>query len=162
MKFSTQEEYGLRCLLQIAKQKSDKGLTIPEISELEGLTIPNVAKLMRILRLGGLVESERGQIGGYRLSRTAKQISLQDVLNVLGGRLFEDEFCISHSGAIDICTNSIDCSIRSVWKTVQKVVDDVLGKLSLQDLLSSEEELDLLVTDKIENSASSIPLKVLS
>ncbi len=162
MKFSTQEEYGLRCLLQLAKQTSNKGLTIPEISELEGLTIPNVAKLLRIMRLGGLVESERGQFGGYRLSRPPNQITLQDVLNVLGGRLFEDAFCNSHSGAIEICTNSIDCSIRSVWKTVQKVVDDVLGKLTLKDLLGSEEEVDLLVTDKIVSTAGSIPLKVLS
>ncbi|MBM4176774.1 MAG: Rrf2 family transcriptional regulator [Ignavibacteria bacterium] len=162
MKFSTQEEYGLRCLLQIAKHKSDRGLTIPEISELEGLTVPNVAKLLRIMRIGGLVESERGQIGGYKLSRPANEISLQDVVNVLGGRLFEDEFCNSHSGAIDICTNSIDCSIRSVWKTVQKVVDEVLGKLTLKDLLGSEEEVDSLVTDKFEASGNSNPLKILS
>jgi len=53
MKFSAQEEYGLRCLLRIAYSKSPNGITIPEISEIEKLSQANVAKLLRILRLGG-------------------------------------------------------------------------------------------------------------
>jgi len=50
MKFSAQEEYGLRCLLRIAGSKSPNGLTIPEISTVEGLTQANTAKILRILR----------------------------------------------------------------------------------------------------------------
>ena len=69
MKFSSQEEYGLRCLLRIARQGRKASLTIPEISEAEGLSSFYVAKLMRILRRAGLVKSARGQIGGYSLSR---------------------------------------------------------------------------------------------
>ncbi len=161
MKFSTQEEYGLRCLLQIAKQEPNRGLTIPEISELEGLTIPNVAKIMRIMRLGGLVDSERGQLGGYRLARPSDKITLRQVIAVLGGKLFETDFCDSHSGAIEICTNSIDCSIRSVWRTVQKIVDEVLGKITLKDLLSSEREVDAIVTGKLESDSGLFQLKVI-
>lgn len=40
-----------------------------------------------------------------------------------------------------ICTNSIDCSIRSLWQTVQNAVDDVLNKLSLKDLIASSDNL---------------------
>ena len=64
MKLSSSEEYGLRCLLQLARQAPGHSLTIPEISQAEGITHHNVAKLLRILRQGGFVASARGQQGG--------------------------------------------------------------------------------------------------
>ena len=141
MKFSSQEEYGLRCLLRIARDGGEKGLTIPEISQSEGITTPNAAKLLRILRLGGFLESARGQTGGYSLSKPAEEILVGDVLNVLGGKLYDKEFCNTFSGQVSICTNSIDCSIRSLWQMIQNSVDDVLKKLTLKDLLTSESSL---------------------
>jgi len=141
MKFSTQEEYWLRCLLRIARDANGKGLTIPEISKAEGMTIHNAAKLLRILRMGGFIASSRGQIGGYTLSRPSNQIYLKDVLDVLGGRLFDTQFCEHHKGVVDICTNTIDCSIRSLWQTLQTTVDGVLENITIKDMLSSEEPL---------------------
>jgi Mn-dependent DtxR family transcriptional regulator len=72
MKLSTQEEYGLRCLLQLARAGDAASLTIAEMSEREGISSPNVAKIMRILRRAGLVRSTRGKAGGYYLSRPAR------------------------------------------------------------------------------------------
>ena len=141
MKFSTQEEYGLRCLLRIARDANGKGLTIPEISKAEGMTIHNTAKLLRILRMGGFLASSRGQIGGYTLSRSAEEIFLKDVLDVLGRRLFDTSFCEHHKGVVEICTNTIDCSIRSLWQTLQNTVDGVLGNITIKDMLSPEEVL---------------------
>ena len=146
MKFSSQEEYGLRCLLRIARDEGEKGLTIPEISQSEGISIPNTAKLLRILRLGGFLESSRGQTGGYSLSKPAEEIAVGDVLSVLGGKLYDKEFCSSYSGNVNICNNSIDCSIRSIWQTVQLAVDDVLNKITLKDLLASENTLVTKIT----------------
>ena len=140
MKFSSQEEYGLRCLLRIARDAGTKGLTIPEISQAEKLSVPNVGKLLRILRIGGFLESSRGQTGGYTLSRKPDDIYLADVLNVLGGRLYDNEFCNTHSGIESICSNSIDCSIRSLWQLVQKSVDEVTTKINLKDILGSGNE----------------------
>ncbi len=141
MKFSAQEEYGLRCLLRISKAKSQNGLTIPEISQMEGLTEANTGKLLRALRLGGFIESTRGQTGGYKLTRPADKIIIGEVLAALGGRLFEDDFCADHSGSELICTHTIDCSIRSLWRTVQSLIDNVLGKMTLKDLIGTEIEV---------------------
>jgi len=103
MKFSVQEEYGLRCLLRIAKfSRIGKALTIPEISQVEGLSQHNVAKILRTLRIGGFLEASRGQVGGYTLAKTPNKIILSEVLECLGGKLFEEEeFC---SGP-DFCGN---------------------------------------------------------
>jgi Rrf2 family protein len=139
MKFSAQEEYGLRCILRIAKFYSvEKPLTIPEISRSEGLSEHNAGKILRVLRLGGLLESSRGQIGGYTLTRPPDQIFISEVLLVLGGRLYDDAFCNSHTGMSDICTNSIDCSLRSLWKMIQDAVDSIARKLTLKDLMGNE------------------------
>ena len=144
MKFNTQEEYGLRLLLRIAKSDSPNGLTIPELSEVEGLSTANVAKILRVLRLAGIIESARGQTGGYKLNQSADKILISDVLTSLGGKLYESNFCDLHAGVENICTNSIDCSIRSIWKTIQNMIDGVLSKVTLQNLLGKEEEVEAL------------------
>ncbi len=156
MKFSSQEEYGLRCLLRISMTDSPNGLTIPEISQLEGLSTANVGKILRSLRLGGFIESTRGQTGGYKLSRSPDEIIIGKVLAVLGGRLFEAGFCSDHAGNEAICTHSIDCSIRSLWRTVQSLLDSVLDKLTLKDLIGSEKNVEAVVTnfaDEVDTSS---------
>jgi Rrf2 family protein len=150
MKFSTQEEYGLRLLLRIAKSDSPNGLTIPEISELEGLSTANVGKILRVLRLAGFIESARGQTGGYKLNKDPNEILISNVLTSLGGKLYESNFCDTHAGIENICTNSIDCSIRSIWKAVQNMIDGVLSKFTLQDLLGNEEEVEALANSFAE------------
>jgi len=142
MKFSAQEEYGLRFLLRMGKFYGVKdGFTIPEISGLEGVSQHTVAKILRLLRLGGFLESERGQSGGYTLTRSPEEIKIGEVMTVLGGKLFDDSFCQTHSGAKNICLNSIDCSIRSLWRMIQDSVDKVVENLTLKDLLVSEDDL---------------------
>ena len=158
MKFNSQEEFGLRLLLRIAKSDSPNGLTIPEISELEGISIANAGKILRILRLADFRESSRGQTGGYKLKKPADEIIVNDVLSALGGKLYESGFCDLHAGIENICTNSIDCSIRSLWKTIQTMLDGVLSKINLQDLLGKEEDVDLLA----RNFAEKIETKILN
>jgi Rrf2 family protein len=139
MKLSSQEEYGLRCLLHVGREGS---VSISELARAEGISEPNVAKMMRVLREGGFVRSTRGQSGGYALSRPAEQINVGEVLATLGGRLYEPSFCDSHSGIERLCTHMPDCSIRSVWRMLQNAVDSVLGKITLKDLVVSEREMN--------------------
>ena len=136
MKLSSQEEYGLRCLLHLARHKCGTSLTIPEISQSEGISHHNVGKMLRILRQGGFVESERGQHGGYVLARAPEHIVVADVLNALGGRLFDSNFCEQHSGAEENCSHTLSaCSVRALWSRLQDAVDAVLHELTLRDLL---------------------------
>ncbi len=141
MKLSAQEEYGLRCVLHLARGGPGVSLTIPEISRAEGLSQPNVAKLMRHLRLGGLVQSARGQTGGYTLARPAESISLGAVLECLGGTLFGPRFCNRHAGKEETCTHAGDCSLRPLWSTMQLMLHGLLERTSLADLQGGEEEM---------------------
>ena len=135
MKFSAQEEYGLRCLLQIARLKPGESMTIPQISEVEGITPTHVAKLLMILRKDGFISATRGQAGGYFLARAASEIPVGEVLASLGGKLFDEEFCARHSGHMHICNHHIDCSVKSLWQVIQGAVDSVVNRITIADLL---------------------------
>ncbi|HSB60548.1 MAG TPA: Rrf2 family transcriptional regulator [Vicinamibacteria bacterium] len=156
MKLSSQEEYGLRCLLQIGRMGDAGSLTIAEMSQREGISAPNVAKLMRILRRAGLVKSTRGKAGGYTLSRPAAEIPVGEVLGALGGRLFDATFCEHHTGLERLCLNDSDCSIRPVLRHIQDAVDQVLAQLTIQSLLRSEREVAVSIT--ISPRAVPLPL----
>ncbi|WP_316821158.1 Rrf2 family transcriptional regulator [Pedobacter gandavensis] len=145
MKITAQEEYGLRILLRVARSDQKEGISIPALSEVEGLSVAYVSKLSRILRIAGYLYSTPGNKGGYVLALPAAEININQVLKVLGGALFSKNFCEEYPGAEKLCTNSVDCSIRSLWQMIQLTVDQLLDRVSLQDLISQEQaSTDLL------------------
>lgn len=143
MKFSAQEEYGLRCLMQIAQAK-EGSLTIPEISQFEGLSSTHVAKLLAILRKEGFINSTRGQAGGYALAMPPEKINIGEVLSALGGRLLDDSFCERHSGQLSTCTHAVNCSVKSLWTNIQIAVDQVVQRVTLADLIAAGKEPETL------------------
>lgn len=134
MHLSAQEEYGLRCLVQLARHDGEEPLSIQAIAQAEGLSAEYVAKLMRILRKGGLVKSTRGASGGYRLDRRPGEMTLWDAVAVLGGPLFPDGFCDSHPGSLRDCVHSPGCSIRGVWRSLNSLLRIALEGVSIEDL----------------------------
>ena len=68
MKITAQEEYGLRILIRIAGCKDAEGMSIPQLSEAEGISSHYVAKLTRMLRMEGFINSRPGNKGGYILA----------------------------------------------------------------------------------------------
>ncbi|MDI9636806.1 Rrf2 family transcriptional regulator [Kamptonema cortianum] len=140
MKFSAQEEYGLRCLIALARTGEDGSLTIPEISKMEGMTASHVAKILAILRKAKFVKSTRGQLGGYSLATSPDRIVVRDVLVPLGGKIFDNEFCDKHTGVLDTCVHDTDCILRPLWGSIQTAVDSVVGKYTLADLMEGRVE----------------------
>jgi Rrf2 family protein len=137
MKISSQEEYGLRCLLQLARAEEGHSLTIPEVAGNEGLSAPYVAKLLGVLRQAGLIESVRGRSGGYRLARSPAEIHLGAVMMALGEPLFEDaNFCARHPGTeTDTCVHVGDCTLKALWQTLDLWMRRALDQMTLADLL---------------------------
>ncbi len=140
MKITAQDEYGIRILLRIARADNSDGLPISQLAELEGLSPSYVAKITRSLRQADFISSTRGQKGGYVLAREASKIKINEVIKAMDGDIFDSSFCKNHSGHQRICTNSVDCSLRSLWQTVQLALDKVLEKISLADLIGSENQ----------------------
>lgn len=142
MKISAQEEYGLRCLLQLAKADAGgESLTLAQIARLEGISVANAGKLMWILNKAGLVQSQRGIKGGYHLARPANEIRLNQVISVLDGKPNESH-CKSYTGILESCVHTGDCGIRPVLLELHQIVDKALSEITLSQLLGTEEKVD--------------------
>ncbi len=140
MKITAQEEYGLRILIRVAGCRSESGMSIPQLSESEGLSSHYVAKLTRHLRIARFINSTKGHKGGYILARPAKEIIINDVLKSLGGALYDNKFCMNHAGTLKLCNHSVDCSSKSLWQMIQFTVDELLNKITLHHLVNPEKE----------------------
>ena|SRR5258708_3163996 len=145
MKISAQEEYGLRCLLQLARADSHgESLNLAQIARLEGISVANAGKLMWILNKAGLVQSQRGTKGGYRLSRPASDIHLNEVISVLDDQRVETH-CKSYAGVLDSCVHTGDCGIRPVIVELHQIVDNALSEITLSQLLGTEANVDAML-----------------
>jgi Rrf2 family protein len=147
MKFSSTEEYGLRCMLQMAKKGHQGMTTIVELAKKENLTTAHVAKIMGILRKGGMVQSIRGQSGGYQLARPPQDINVNEVLEALGGKFFsKEEYCSDAPGEHKACIHTMDCSLRSLWTGLEFAMTNYLKKCKLSDLVTTEPEMEKWVS----------------
>jgi Rrf2 family protein len=139
MKISAQEEYGVRCLLRLARV--GQSLTIPEIAQAESLSAPYVGKLLGVLRQAGFIESVRGRSGGYHLARPASEIRLGALLLALGEPLFDEPgYCERHAGpeTTGPCVHHDGCSLRGLWQTLEQWLRHTLDQITLDDLLHQE------------------------
>lgn len=141
MKISAQEEYGLRCLLQLAMLKSGESLTLPQIAEREGISQANAGKLMWLLNKSGFVQATRGTKGGYSLSRPANEIYLNEVIKVLDADEINGH-CESYTGVLESCVHKGDCGIRPVIVGLHEIVENALSQITLAQLVGTEAKVD--------------------
>lgn len=157
MKITAPEEYGIRCLLALGRE--GEPLSIPEISAAEGLSQPYVGKLLAMLKAAGLVESERGRGGGYRLALPPEEITIQMVMRALGEPMFrDDDFCQRYSGTETdgTCVHHNACSIRGLWSILEQSTRKVLQRITLADLSQCEGHVAELVRQQLIDVAQEI------
>jgi Rrf2 family protein len=136
MKLSPLEEYGLRCLIQLARRGNTQPVTIRQISESEGLSTAYVGKLMFFLQRADLVQSTRGVQGGYVLSRPPSELSLYEIFQALDPGVLDD-VCDKFTGNEQACVHSGACAIKNVWNGLSRHIDTYLKTVSLGDLAGS-------------------------
>src|SRR5919199_3489009 len=142
MKVSAQEEYGLRCLLQLARAgQQGESLTLAQIAEREGISVANAGKLMWILNKAGLVRSIRGTKGGYRLARPAAEIRLSEIIKVLDDDVLAGH-CKSYTGVLDACVHTGNCGIRPVIVGLHDIVEQALQNITLAQLVGTEAKVE--------------------
>src|ERR1043166_6717262 len=142
MKISAHEEYGLRCLVQLARAElNDESLTLNQIADRKGLSVANAGKLMWILVKAGLVQSTRGANGGDTVARPASAIRLNEVIRILDEDTV-DRFCKTHTGVLDSCIHTSDCGIRPVIVGLHEIVQSALAEITLAQLIGTEANVD--------------------
>ncbi len=138
MHFSAQEEYGLRCVLHLARKQDANSVTAREISECEQISLDYVHKLLGILKRNGLITSIRGINGGFSLKHPPGEISVCDVLKMLSSELNSEGHCAkfsrrkSHS-----CQGQVECKVKPFWDTVFRIYEEFGSRVTIQDLIDS-------------------------
>lgn len=141
MKISAQEEYGLRCLVQLASLPAGDSLTLPQIAEREGISQANAGKLMWLLNKAGFVSATRGTKGGYNLARSADEVYLSEVIKVLDADEI-DSHCESYKGVLPTCVHKGDCGIRPVIVGLHEIVQNALSQITLAQLVGDESKVN--------------------
>ncbi len=152
MQISTKGRYGLRAVLELARQSGDKPVSTKEISLKQKITIPYLEQLFFRLKNKGYVKSVRGAQGGYFLAKDASEISVGDVIECLDGPIeFTD--CKSTSDGHSTCIGRDNCMAISFWDELRDIINDRLYSTTLADLLKDFEKKQLDIKEGIETEA---------
>ena len=152
MRLTSTEEYGLRCLLTVARAYP-ASVSIAQVADAEGLSHDYAAKLLRVLRQGGLLLARRGAQGGFRLSRPAGEVTVWDALKSLDSPIYDADFCEGHTGQRETCVHNSGCTVRSLWTWVGGALETVLARVTLTDLLHGE----VHTTEALMSAAGAAP-----
>lgn len=130
MMISTKGRYGLRLILDIAKESQGKPVPIKEISRRQDISDKYLEQIIMQFTKAGLVKSVRGAQGGYILTKPASEITAGEVLRAAEGSLAPVECC--EIG----CDHSGGCITFGLYKRIKDAVDSVVDTTTIADMLS--------------------------
>lgn len=137
MKLSKKGEYALRSLINlgIAVEMKRKLVQVSELAESEQLPVKFLEQILQALKEAGIVESERGKFGGYRLARPASKILIGEVVRLIDGPLAPIR-CVSQT-AYEPCTcpDEAHCGLRMLMLDVRNAISGILDKYTLADVV---------------------------
>ena len=137
------EEYGLRCLLVLARQGIDGQMSIPDIAQAEGISVPYAYNLLSVMRQAGLVNAVRGRKGGFCISRHPGDINLLEVLTILGGPIMDPDHCSKRTGQLEQCVHTDQCSVYDILGSLAGQISVFLANKTLAELVASEQLITL-------------------
>ena len=136
MHFSAQEEYGLRCVLQLANNYGKEAITSRDISQSESISLDYVHKLLGILKRKGLIQSTRGVKGGFHLKKDPSLLTICEVLDLLCSELNSEGHCAKFKRKRELsCRKGKDCVVRPFWETVYSFYKYFGSRVTIQDLI---------------------------
>lgn len=136
MKLSTRTRYGVRLMLELARNKDKGQIFLKDIAREEEISEKYLSLIIMPLKSAGLVNSTRGAHGGYNLAKEPSEITLKEIVDVLEGDTCLVD-CIKNSSA---CTRSETCASRDLWSIVSDTISRTLTSVTLEDLARKSRE----------------------
>jgi Rrf2 family transcriptional regulator, cysteine metabolism repressor len=135
MNVSTKSEYGLRALIYLASNSRSEAIPAREIAEQWHVPIKYLEQILKTLKSAGIIESQLGLGGGYRLTRPATLITAGEVIRLLDGRL-SPVGCVS-TYDYEPCEFEAACGLKMLWARTRAAVIGVLDQTTIADLCTS-------------------------
>ena len=127
MKISAAGRYGVRIMVDIAK--SEGYISLKDVAKNLGISLKYAEQIAGKLLKSGLIVSQRGQDGGYKLAAPACHTNIKDILESTGD--------ISPSISCDTqCPRKDNCAGGDVWSTLNTLINDYLSSVTIKDLLT--------------------------
>lgn len=127
---STRGQYGLRAAIEIARV-SPNLIAIKDIAARQDISVAYLEQILSDLRRAGILRSERGAFGGYKLARDATQITALDVITALEGSIAPVQ-CVEDSSQ---CSHVNNCGTENLWRQVDSLVRGILESETIALLL---------------------------
>lgn len=132
MKVSTKGRYALRVMIDLAQHKDEGFISLKEIAARQEISMKYLEMIVGILNRADYVQSLRGKSGGYRLSKNSDEYTIGAILKLTEGSMAPVS-CLENGA--DICKRAEECITLPLWKGLDKVIDDYLENISLEDLI---------------------------
>jgi Rrf2 family protein len=132
MRITYRGDYALKTMLDLAINYGLSPVSIPELSRHADIPIKFLEQILLELKKGGFVESRRGKIGGYLLSRHPSNITLGEVIRFVDGPI-EPIACVKQG--YKGCKDIRGCVFKDVWSEVSRCTSEIVDKISFQELV---------------------------
>jgi len=126
-------DYGILLLTHIAEDET-RLFASNDLSNATRIPSPTVSKVLQTLLGAGLLESIRGAKGGYRLARSAAEISVREIIDCFEGDIALTE-CNLDEG---VCDQLSVCATQNNWKRINEAVRGALDNISLKDMTEKD------------------------
>ncbi|MFQ5469975.1 MAG: Fe-S cluster assembly transcriptional regulator IscR [Gammaproteobacteria bacterium] len=130
MKLTTKGRYAVTAMLDLALHANNGPVPLADISQRQGISLSYLEQLFAKLRKQGLVDSARGPGGGYRLSRSSKEIFVADVVTAI-----DEKVDVTRCGGLGNCQDDQPCLTHELWSDLSQQIYNFLNGISLGDLV---------------------------
>ena len=129
MIISSKGKYGLVALMDICLYSGSEAVTLKSVSKRQNISERYLEQIFSILRKGGIITSKKGAQGGYFLARTAADITVGEILNILEG----DLKIVSPSEE----RNDIECFMqKNIWNNINRQIEEYFDSVTLEALVN--------------------------
>ena len=128
MIISSKGKYGLVALMDIGLYSGSEAVTLKSVSKRQNISERYLEQIFSIIRKGGIITSKKGAQGGYFLARTAADITVGEILNILEG----DLKIVSPSEE----RNDIECFMqKNIWNNINRQIEEYFDSVTLEALV---------------------------
>ena len=138
MLVSQKSQYALRSIFELSKHHGKGPVKIAKIAEAQAIPPRFLEVILSQLKQIGIVNSRRGNEGGYYLIQSPKDLTVGDVMKFIQGS-FDPVNCVAE-GSKDRCPLYGDCVFLPMWEEVRNAISNVYDNTSFQDLIDNEKK----------------------
>ena len=143
MRLTTKGRYAVTAMLDLSINYGVRPITLADISDRQGISLSYLEQLFANLRRQGLVSSSRGPGGGYRLSRSADEVTVLDVISAVDEKV-DTTRCEGKGN----CSNGEQCLSHEIWHSLSEQIRMYLGGITLGQVVK-DHQMNNGTSDKV-------------